>query len=207
MFNQVLAKIRGWVYRPRTYLSGEWNRMGPRERRMVAGLGASFVVAVVVVSWLFLLASLQEIADSNNDAREALAAIAKHRDTYVKAKDQMRAQEMRIGTEAPQLAADLEAAAKESGVHIRETNPQPSIPAGKRYLEHRVVVNLRQVDLQSLSKFLMKLETGQRLIVITQMRVQRRYSEGDKLDVDMTATAFERLREDRPARKRAGTKA
>src|SRR5262245_33158059 len=117
------AKIRGWFQRPSAYLGGEWNRMAPRERKMVAGLGAAFVVAVVVVSWLFLVASLKEIAESNDDAREALAAIAKHRAEYLKAKEQMVAQEVRIGNEPPQLAADLESAARDAGIQIRETNP------------------------------------------------------------------------------------
>ncbi len=200
------TKVQGWISRPAVYLTGEWNRMAPRERRMVGGLAGAFVVAVVVVSWLFLYASLQEIADSNNDARDALAAIAKHKDEYLEAKSKMVAQEVRVGTEVPQLAGDLEEAAREAGIQIPESNPSPPVPAGKRYLEHRVDLKLRQVDLQSLSKFLAKVETGRRLIVVTRMGIRRRYSEGEKLDVELTATTFERVREDRTAKRRPAPK-
>ncbi len=202
----LFGKIKGWLRRPMVYLSVEWNRMAPRERRMVTGLGGAFVVAVVVVSWLFLVASLQEIAESNNDARDALAAIAKHKDEYLEAKSRMVAQEVRIGNEPPQLAADLEEAAREAGIQIPETNPQPPVAAGKRYMEHRVDLKLRQVDLQSLSKFLAKIETGRRLIVVTRMGIRRRYAEGEKLDVEMTATTFERTKEDRVTKKRPTAK-
>src|SRR5437660_2490214 len=128
--------------------------MAPRERRMVGGLGGAFVVAVVVIASLFLVGSLKDMAESNNDARDALAAIAKHKDEYLKAKQLMVAQEVRIGTDPPQLAADVEAAAKDAGIQTRDMTPQPAVPAGKHYMEHRVMVTFRQVDLQSLSKFL-----------------------------------------------------
>ena len=67
--------------------------------------------------------SLADIRENNDAAREALAAIAKHRDEFLDAKNKMAAQEARIGHEPPQLAADLEAAAKRGG---HRTSPRPS---------------------------------------------------------------------------------
>jgi Tfp pilus assembly protein PilO len=48
-----------------------------------------------------------------------------------------------------------------------------------------------------LSKFLRRIETGPRLIFFTRLSVKRRYSDNDKLDVEATATAFERVHEDK----------
>jgi hypothetical protein len=107
----------------------------------------------------------------------------------------MRSQEVRIGPEGPQFAADLEEAAREVSIQIPETNEQPATPVGKRYLEHKVDVKLRQVDLPSLSKFLAKLEQGRRLIVVNQLRVRKHFSEGDKLDVELTAVGYEKVKE------------
>ncbi|HEY0709818.1 MAG TPA: hypothetical protein VGG33_23595, partial [Polyangia bacterium] len=104
---------------------------------------------------------------------------------------------MRIGSEPPQLAADLEAAAREVGIQIPETVAQPAVPAGKRYLEHSVMVTLRQVDLLSLTKFLSRVETGARVIVVSKLSIKRHYSEGDKLNVSLTATTWERVSEAR----------
>src|SRR5438552_2574781 len=100
------ATVRGWGQRPSAYLSSEWNRMAPRERRLVAGLiGAVVAFAVLVTGFLFV-ESLRDIAESNSDAREALSEIAKHRDEYLEAKDRMVQQDVRIGIDPPQLTAD-----------------------------------------------------------------------------------------------------
>jgi hypothetical protein len=189
------ANVKGWFGRPFGYVASEWNRMAPRERRLVGGLVAAVLAFAVLVTGFLIIESLRDIAESNDDAREALADIAKHRDEYLEAKDRMMAQEMRIGNEPPQFAADLEAAAHEVGIGIPETQEQPSAPVGRRYIEHRVEVKLRQVDLQSLSKFLNRLETGRRLIMVTNLKVRKRFSDQDKLDVDFSATSFERVKE------------
>jgi type II secretory pathway component PulM len=190
-----IGNVKGWFGRPLAYVGSEWNRMAPRERRLVAGLVAAVMAFAVLVTGFLIVESLRDIADSNEAAREALAAIAKHRDEYLEAKERMMTQEARIGTEPPQFAADLEAAAHEVGIGIPETQEQPSTPVGRRYVEHKVDVKLRQVDLQSLTKFLNKLETGRRLIMVNSLRVRKRFSDQDKLDVDFTATAFERLKD------------
>ena len=192
---QLPGKVRDWFRRPTAYAVSEWNRMAPRERRLVTGLIGAVVAFAVLVTGFIILGNLRDIEDSNEKVRDALAAIAKHRDDYLEARERMRAQELRIGNEPPQFAADLEAAAKEVSIQIPETNEQPAVPVGKRYLEHKVDVKLRQVDLQSLSKFLARLENGRRLIVVDQLRVRKHFSEGDKLDVELTAAAYEKVKE------------
>ena len=44
-------------------------------------------------------------------------------------------------------------------------------------------------------------ETGPRLIMFTHLSIKRRYSEADKMDVELTATAFERLKDDKSKKK------
>jgi Tfp pilus assembly protein PilO len=182
---------------PSAYFAGEWNRMAPRERRLVSILAGTVLAVLVGVVAVLTMQTLAEIKDTNDAAREALAAIAQHRNEFQEAKGRMQAQEIRIGTEPPQLAADLEAAASETGIQIPEVRSRPAVPAGRRYLEHSVEVTLRQVDLLSLSKFLSKLETGRRLIVITSLKIKRTYSEGEKLNVSMTASTYERVTDTR----------
>jgi len=194
------GNVRRWLGRPTTYLSGEWNRMAPRERRLVAALVGAVGAFGVLLTGFLIVDSLREIGQANDDARDALGAIAKHKDEYLEAKARMVAQEVRIGTEPPQLMADLEAAAREVGIQIPEQNDAPPQMQGKRYLEHKVDIKLRQVDLQSLSRFLAKVETGRRLIVITRLGVRRRF-EGEKLDAEISAVSYERVKE-APLKKR-----
>jgi general secretion pathway protein M len=191
--------------RPFSYFSAEWERMAPRERRSVAALAVAVVAVAVLLSGYFVFSSISDSQDENEKIREALSAIAKHRDEYLEAKARSQTQEARIGTEPPQLIADLEAAAREENVQIAETNERPTVPAGRRYTEHDVDLKIREVDLQSLSKFMRRVETGQRLIFFTRLTIKRRYSEQDKLDVEATATAFERVREDKLKKKPDGS--
>ena len=46
----------------------------------------------------------------------------------------------------------------------------------KRWIEHDVDLKLREVDLQSLSKFMKRVETGARPIFFTHVALKRRFS-------------------------------
>jgi general secretion pathway protein M len=188
----VYAKTLG---RPFGRLAAEWERMAPRERRLAAGLLVTVIVLGAGLGMYFVFSQIDDLAEGNAEIREALAVIAKNRDTYLEAKARSQAQELRIGTEPPQLTADIEAAAREENVQIAESNERPEIPIGKKYLEHELELKIRQVDLVSLTKFLRRVETGPRLIFVNRLSIKRRFSDADQLDVELTATAFERVRE------------
>jgi hypothetical protein len=196
--------VRRGVARPTAYLTAEWERLAPRERRWIQILAAAVVVVLVVVTASFVLNSVSDLQEGNAEIREALAAIAKHRDEYLEVKSRSAAQEARIGRDAPQLTADLEAAAREENIQIAESSERPVAPAGKRYVEHDVDLKIREVDLQTLARFLRKVETGPRLILFTRLSLKRRYSEAEKLDVEATVTAFERVKEEKGKKKPEG---
>jgi Tfp pilus assembly protein PilO len=200
--SNVRERVVNTLRRPYSYISGEWERWAPRKRRVVSGavgLVVAFVLLMVVWS---TFSSIGELEEGNAAIREALAAIAQHRDEYLEAKARNAVQEARIGNEPPQLTADLEAAARAENVKIDEQSERPAAPAGKRYIEHDVDLRVREVDLQSLTKFLKHVETGPRLIFFTRMSLKHRYSsDSDKLDAELTATAFERVKEDKTKKK------
>jgi len=187
---------------PWAYVTGEWERMAPRERRWVAALAAAIVIVSVLLGTYFVFSSISELEEGNADIREALSAITRHRDEYLDAKTRTAQQDARIGMEPPQLIADLEAAAREEQIKIEESNERPVVAAGKRYSQHDVDLRIREVDLQSLTKFLRRVETGPRLIVVTRLSLKRRYSDAEKLDAELTASAFERVHEDVKAKKK-----
>lgn len=190
--------------RPFAYVSAEWDRLAPRERRSVAALVVAVAVVALLLSVYFVFSSIGDLEEGNAKVREALAEIAKNRDVYMEAKSRSTAQEARIGNDPPQLTSDLEAAAREEGVQISESNERPTTPAGRRYVQHDVDLKLRDIDLQSLTKFLRRVETGPRLIYFSRLSIKRRYSEAEKLDVEATATAFEKLREEKAKKKPEG---
>jgi type II secretory pathway component PulM len=201
---KLIERLRLLLGRPLAYLTGEWARMAPRERRVAAGLGAAAVVLAVMVAGFLYFDSIEELAEQNDDMREALAAMAKKRDLYLENKAKVRAQELKIGSSPPQFGQDLEAAAKEVNIQIPETSERPETPVGKNYVEHAVDVKLRNVDLQSLSKFLMKLETGSRFMIVTRLDVRTRFGETEKFDADVTITSYERVKDADRLKKKPG---
>jgi type II secretory pathway component PulM len=206
---RIIEKIRNLVGRPAAYFAAEWNRMSARERRLLSILGGALGgCGVLLVSYL-VVDAFRTMSQENQDMREAINAIAKHSDEYRDAKAQVTAIQKRIGTEPPQLAADLEAAAKEAGIQIPETADRPDSAAGKHYVEHSLDVKLRKVDLKSLATFLSKVETGRALVLITRLDIRRSFGgDGTSVDVDLTATTFERLKDGskKPAPKGAAGK-
>jgi len=193
-----MNKIKALLNKPLDVMSREWGRMAERERRLFVVFMMSLGLFVVVVGGYLVSSDIAETNAENEDIRAALKAIARNRTEYLEAKQKMRAMEVRLGDTTPQLATDMEAAAKEVGIQIPETNERTATPVGRRYLEHNVDVKLRQVDLKQLGKFLYRLETSGHLIYVTRLDVRRRFAERDKLDVELTATAIERLKKELP---------
>jgi hypothetical protein len=193
---RLIAKLRAWLGRPAAYAAAEWSRMSARERRLISILAGAFVLCGVALVSYLMVDSLQSMAQENRDMRDAINDIAKHSDEYREAKAKVEAQKKRIGNEPPQLAADLEAAAKEAGIQIPETSDRPDAAAGKRYVEHSLDVKLRKVDLKSLATFLSKVETGKSFILVTRLQIRRSFGgDGTNVDVDLTATTYERLKD------------
>jgi type II secretory pathway component PulM len=189
--------------RPLGYLSAEWERMPAREKRSVTILGIAIVLVAASLAIYLVFSSISDLEQSNADVREALAAITKNRDGFLEAKARAAAQEARLGSDPPQLVADIEAAAREESMQIAESNERPPTAASKRWIEHDVDLKVREVDLKTLTSFLKRVETGKRPIFFTHLSLKRRFSEQDKLDAELTAVAFERVK-DKAAPKRKG---
>jgi type II secretory pathway component PulM len=200
MVTKVREAARRVLARPTAYLTAEWERLAPRQKRLLVVFVATSLGLLTILGTWWVFSSISDLEDDNADMREALVAIAKHRDEYLDAKSRSAAQEARIGVDPPQLTGDIEAAAREENVQIAESSERPTSPAGRRYIEHDVDIKIREVDLQSLTKFLRRLETAPRLVYFTRLSIKKRFSD-EKLDVEATATAFERIREDKAKKK------
>ena len=205
----VLGNLRESVTRlgrrPADFFVGEWGRLGPREKRWVTVLAAAVATVAVALFVIFKLNDISDLQDGNAAIRDALSAISKHRDEYLEAKARNSVQEARIGDAPPQLAGDLEAAARAENVQIAESSERPTVPAGRRYVEHDTDLKIRETDLLSLTNFLRRVETGPRLIFFTRLALKHPYAaDQGKLDVEATATAFERVHEDKTKKKPGG---
>src|SRR5262245_56275422 len=192
---------------PAGYIHAEWERMAPRTRKLALALIETIVTVLGLGITYYTFSEISTLKDENEAIHEALGELAKHHDEYLEAKTRNAVNEARIGNDPPQLTADLEAAARGENVQIAESSERPAAPVGKRYLQHDLDVKLREVDLQSLSKFMRRIETGPRFIFFSRISLKHRYSEQDKLDAELTATAFEKVKEDKSKKKADAAKA
>ncbi len=195
-FGKLREQTTALLRKPLGYLQGEWERLAPRQKRSLTILTAVAIIGIVFLIATFAMTDISDLEDGNAAIRDALTAIAKHRDEYMDAKSRNSVQEARIGNDPPQLAGDLESAARSENIQIAESSERPTVPSGRRYVEHDTDLRIRETDLQSLTRFMKRVETGPRLIFFTRLSIKHRYSdETDKLDAELTATAFEKVRE------------
>ena len=135
---------------------------------------------------------LGDLEERNTDTRQALRDIESQRDAYLRARAKIAALETRIGSTQLQLGGYLEQAAKETGIDIRETNPRPHEPIGKKYLQQSLDVRMSKVQLEPLVKFMRRLETSPtNLVLVTQLFIRARDDKHVDFDVDMTVSTYE----------------
>ena len=205
VFGNIREGFGRLVQRPVGFVASWWERMAPREKRFVTILVAVVAISTIASGVWISMSNISDLEEGNGAIRDALGAIAKHRDEYLEAKARNSVQEARIGDAPPQLAGDLEAAARAENIQIAESSERPTVPAGRRYVEHDTDLKIREADLQSLTNFMRRVETGPRLVFFTRLALKHPYAaDPGKLDIEATATAFEKVHEDKTKKKPPG---
>ena len=173
-------------------LRDRWERLSQRERTMVGAMGITFVIMVTLIVGFLITDGLSSMEERNADMRQALRDLDTQRDSYLRMKAKAAQMETRLGSTPVQLSGYLEAAAKESGVEIQETNELPASPAGKKFIERTLDVRLRAVTIEQLSHFMKAIETGKSLVVVTGLEIRTRDDKHEQLDVELWASTYER---------------
>jgi type II secretory pathway component PulM len=173
-------------------LRDKWERLSQRERTMVGALGVAFVIMVTLIVGFLISDGLASLDERNADMRQALRDLDTQRDNYLRLKAKVAQMETRLGSQPVQLQAYIEAAAKESGVEIQESNERPPASTGKKFVERVVDLRLKAVTLEQLTKFMRAIETGKSLVVVTQLNVRTRDDHHQQLDVEISVSTYER---------------
>lgn len=174
-------------------LKNRWERLAPRERRLLQLLGLTAIACVFGFVGFQVNDGLREIERRNDDVREALRTIELHRDSY----EQSRAQDTAalIGPEAPPLATYLDQLAQETGFPIPEATERPPVTKGK-FVERSIDLKLRGLTVQQLADFLQKVETRSPTVVTQRLYVKTYFNQHDKLDVELTVATWERAKKE-----------
>lgn len=168
-----------------------WDRISPRERGLVV---ASAVVApLTLVIWLGLAIGdgLSSMQGRNDKMRKALTVLA---DLKARGGPKQPADDLVAGMPVEPLSLDtyLSNAATAAGFVLKGTTPRNPV-ARNGFTTASVSLNVNDLTLDQLKKFLQEVETKSKYVTVTRMDITRRdYKGKDKLDVALEVSTYAR---------------
>ena len=171
----------------------EWfDKLAPRERRMMAVLGFAVVLFLLFLIPLGVSLALGSRRDANHSLRAAIHSVKNAREDVQKRQAKRDAIIARYVNRAPALAGVMEKAARDNKLDLLETADRPEVPHGKRYNERTTVGRLRKTTMLQLAKMLEQLEQLHMPVYVSRLNIRRRGGERDSYDVELGVSAFDR---------------
>ena len=179
--NDQLSRLREW-----------FDKLAPRERRLMSALGAVFAAFLLFLVPLALSLTLSSRRETNRALRDAIFNIKNSRDEIQRRQERRDAIIARYANRAPILAGFLEKAARDNHLDVIESIDKPEVPHGKKYMERSTVVRMRKNGMLQLAKTLEQIEQQRLPIAISRLNIRRRGGEKDSYDVELGVSAFDR---------------
>ena len=179
-----------------TDMRDRWERMAPREQRLLMLLGLTAVVLVLIGTAAYVQRGLARLEEQNEAMRGAIELIENNRDEYLAQKSRRADPVTLIGANAPPLLTYLETISQEVGVQIPESREGEPDKRGK-FVEKTMAVTLRGISLTELGSLLEKIETKSPIIVVQRLEVKTVYNQQDKLDAELTVATYETAKKEK----------
>jgi general secretion pathway protein M len=171
----------------------EWfDKLEPRERRMMGILGMVLTVFALFLIPLGVSLALGSRREANKSLRDSIHAVKNAREDVQKRQAKRDAIVARYVNKAPALAGVMEKAARDNKLDLLETADRPEVPHGKRYNERATVGRLRKTTMLQLAKMLEQMEQLHMPISVSRLNIRRRGGEHDSYDVEIGVSAFDR---------------
>lgn len=174
-------------------LRDRWDGLAPREQRLVAALGITFVVVLLTLLWRGINGGLAERAERNDEIRQALDALQAYR--IGQAEQTETARQVEIPADPVRLQSYLEGIATEVGITIPGFNPQTPVTRDG-FTESSTRIEIRELTITELTDFLEKVETREGHVVVKSLDIKRNFRDEEKLDANMVVTTFSKEKKD-----------
>ncbi len=179
-----------------------WNRISPRERRLVVLLGIAAPITIALWLGLAIRDGLVAMEVRNENTRKALRIVEDLRSRGPTAPtDDVVAT---MGVEPVSLNTYLTNAAQKAGFTLKGTTPRNAVTKNS-FVTNSVSCQVQDLTIDQLKKFLHEVETS-KVVVITQLDVKRNFkSKGDKLDANLEVSTYSKEPPKKDTKDKAGS--
>lgn len=165
-----------------------WDRISPRERKLVILLAVATPITLAVWFGLSIKEGLTERGERIDKMRRALAVLAelKSRGPVTKAEDDVVKE---IKAEPLSLDTYLDNAAKKAGFTLKGTSPHT--PATRHgFVTTSVSLTVDDLEIDKLKTFLQAIESDSKIVAITSLETVRDRRDRTKLDAKLVVSTY-----------------
>lgn len=166
-----------------------WDRISPRERRLVLLLAVAAPIVIAIWLGLSIRDGLVAMEMRNDRSRKALAVLddlrARGETGGPKSDDAVAT----MGTEPLSLPTYLDNAAKKASFTLKSTTPHPAVTRNG-FVTSSVSCSLDDLSIDQLKTFLMEVEMGSKVVAVTHIDLRRDFRNKDKLDVNLEVSTY-----------------
>ena len=186
-----------------------WNRLAPRERRLLAAaITTTLVLSLYSFVWDPLQSNQVTIEHRIATKEKELTAIQRQRDQYLILKRQMEANQAAGSETDPNfnLFAYVQTDISQAVIKEHITSMNPSNKTIGDYTEQLVEVKLQQINLQQITDLLYRVEKGEHPLRFSRLNIKKRYNDIYNFDVAATVSILKTTDKaaDKPAEKAVG---
>lgn len=164
-----------------------WDRISPRERRLVVIAGIAVPLTIIVWLGLSIGDGLSNMEARNEKTRKALVVLEdlKERGPAQPADDVVAT----MGVEPLSLDTYLTNAAQKAGFTLKGTTPRNAVTRNG-FVTNSVSCQISDLSIDQFKKFLQEVETGSKVVVVTRLDIRRDFKAKEKLDATLEVSTY-----------------
>lgn len=166
-----------------------WDRISPRERRLVVIAAIAAPITLAVWLGLSIRTGLESMEHRNEKSRRALTVLSDLRARGETGRPKGDDVVAMMGTEPLSLPTYLDNAAKKASFTLKSTSPHPAVTRNG-FVTNSVSVTLDDLSIDQLKTFLTEVEQGSKVVAVTHIDLRRDFRDKAKLDVNLEVSTY-----------------